>query len=1755
MISKDFIQNDDIQKDTKDIIIQNNKFKKLLFIFLSIISFIVIVDGCLLVSNRYVDIKLKNADIHIESNEKYEALLELTVSKLKLNSFLHSITMHGRALESTPSLSTTTSSISSSSSSSSSKCDIFSYYKSSSSSYLTQVDLISDVNLNKGHTNNKMQVGISRSSFSDIKDYLLYFIDHPDGDIMRFDCNMDITIYAFSLLPIHLQIPISQKMNFKDFKFSANVDVKEVNTKHVDASNNQVKVRDQSNQVKKIDSETEMKFEIPSLSYTDVMVKASAYFGINTNNITIRMHVPKMLIEMGKDRIYHNYDKSSALVLESAPVVVTMNEDIDFDLHVYCDPSSVSESSSCALHYPFIEFLPDLLQGKHVHANLLLNGENYLYKILNNDHDIDIYSFSGSILDESASTSRELLSSTAFPASCATVTFDNNEISEACGGIGRNYFGFYFNLDSFKNDIIDLQMKAFWGDNLGETGLNINVDSHFQYNNQYYYNGSFNFSEDEKFMNHSINVFSNDDSIFEQKMNTVWNYTNSFIQGSSSFYTTISDDNDRSYTSANFSLSDNAIFSVDATNSNVDSDNVETSSFELSSLVNLNITNISNWTLILDYFSIAITSNDDSYENTVNATASLVTKNDNNGIFSLTSTDVDTNGLVYKLLTTVSFWPSNITDSSATDVTGFDVVFNESVSDVSGFVIGKSYGSSIGNWEIDVYNANIIQGGDQIVSPTFDIYVNCSNILGDIDLKVKTTQNGDTTYNLNHALSWNANQDKGYFKTDMNQYSGEWTNRTFSTSWNATAPETYLYNFNVEDTSYKFYGFGTGMASGNNAWEWDFSSKGTFFSSDDGKEIASPSCYFKSNISSPTNFFFKSETQSRLNSQIVWYSSQTTKWSFLSSGLLYHKNSMYQDNQISNKSAELIYTQEDSSHWNYQYNFKESDKNLLVSGSGKINAKPNFVNLQLTENQVSRSGNVIDTFYGSLSASVSSNSNVGSFSFNLNNYDKLDQNGIFNSSHSLIWNTNHNFGYVQVEGDLTVSTSTLYSAISNVTYSSEDSITYDSQYLYTVDITEESSDFKLAAVGLVGFSSISYFDFSLAQCKISAGDMDYFPSGEVQLITAGNYSTGTFKIRAKNIENVPAVNYTNYYSTHLLSWDVKDNDGHVKVASSIVTSENDLLYNFTMGIKFNTVVYTQFDSNDKMLLGSVSSSIDYDNDYAFVITMNEYVGNFNMTGSGYLFEDSGLSWFLYFNNSMVYVDEVNYGSPFVIILANVTSLGQIFFKQGWYQSDGVQLYAVDELISWDYSTPSSAGLVYHNSTMYVDDDTYDNDLLFDFSQVFSYSEGADSYYGYYFAIKTNTASSDNSYDDNSGKSDDSSKAINNKFLLDTEGTFFSDAPLDWLFSVSNLNATINGEQYFDMTGLIQMNASADGDVGNIIMESTIGVQGSSIYDGSNQLMWSYIEDQFTLGYEGSCSSNQVDIFSIDFSIGVDINLEHSSPTAAPTTGAINMMVTQTLQNFPSSSYQDFLNNEAVYIRTITETIVSSTNSQLGSTAIDSENIIDLQVSQTPPSSTLHMLSTMSLYLTYYIETSNPLLSTSMLSNALTTAVTSTSFQGSFSYYLQQYSTANGVPALGSCSPLAPTVYNLNPTLLPTTNPTLAPAPAQTKKNVTGVVVGVTVAVVLLIAASGYLYMRKNDIKFASILSALSSSKARRVSVVPSDPRVSVLGHRISMADGMNARGSVLDHRISIAIGEGVLNPINPITPVSHDVQFSPDNQL
>ena len=1752
MIQKAFIQNDDnIQKDIRyqkdfndhfnDIIVQNNdnnrkydKFKKLLLIFISIISFIVIIDGCFLVSNRYVDFKLKNADLHIESNEKYEALLELTVSKLKLNSFLHSISIHGRSLQSTTSLSTTTSSISSSSSSS--KCNIFSYYKSSSSSYLTQVDLISDVNLNNRHTDDIMQIGISKSAFSDIKDYLLHFIDHPDGDIMRFDCNMDITIYAFSFLPIPLILPISQKMNFNDFTFSANVDVKEVNSKHVDAV-------DQSNQVKKMDSREEMKFEIPSLSYTDVMIKASAYFGINTDDITIRMHVPKMLIEMGKDRIYRNNDKSSALVLESAPVLVTMNEDIDFDFHVYCDPSSESESESCALHYPFIEFLPDLLKFKRVHANLLLNGENYLYKILNNDHDIDIYSFAGSILDESTSTSRELSSSTAFPASCVTVTFDNNEISEACGGIGGNYFGFYFNLDSFKNDIIDLQVKGFWGDNFGETGLNINVDSHFQYNNQYFYNGSFNFSEDEKFMNHSINVFSNDDSIFEQKMDTAWDYIpNSFIQGSSSFYTTISDDNDRSNTYANFSLSDNAIFLVDATNSNVDSNNVETSSFELSSLVNLNITNVSNWTLILDYFTIAITSNDDSYENTVNATASLGTKNDNSGIFSLASTDVDTNGIVYKLLTTVNFWPSNITDSIATDVTAFDVVFNESVSDVSGFVIGNSYGSSIANWEIDVYNANIIQGEDQIVSPTFDIYVNCTNILGDIDLKVKTAQNGNTTFNLNHALSWNANQDKGYFKTYVKQFSGdEWSNKSFSTSWNATAPQAYLYNFYVDDTSYKFYGFGSGLASGDSAWEWDFSSKGTFYSGDDGKEIASPSCYFKSNISSPSNFFFESETQSRLNGKIVYYSSQTTKWTFLSSGLLYHENSMYQDNEISNRSAQLIYTQEDSSHWNYQYNFNESDRTLLISGSGKINAKPNFVNLQLIENQVSQNGDVIDTFYGSLSASISSNSNVGSLSFNLNNDDKLDENGIFNSSHSLIWNTNHNVGYVQIEGDLIVSTSTLYNAISNVTYSLEDSITYDSQYLYTVEITEDSNDFALNAVGLVGFSSISYFDFALAHCKISTGDTDYFPSGEVQLITTSNCSSGTFTIRAKNNISIPVANQTNYDSTHFLSWDVKDNDGLVKVASSIATSENELLYNFTMGIKFNTLNYTQFDGNDKMLIGSVSSSIDYDNDYAFVITMNEYVGNFNMTGSGYLFEDSSLSWYLYFDNSTVYVDEVNYGGLFVIILANVTNLGQISINQGWYQSDGVQLYAVDELIRWDYSTPSSAGFVYHNSKMYVDDDTYDNDLLFDYSQIFWYSEGADSYYGYYFAIKTSTASSDNSYDDNSGKSGDSQVTYNN-FLLDTEGTYFSATPLDWLFSVSNLNATINGEQYFDMTGLIQMNASADGDVGTIVMESTIGVQGSSIYDGSNQLMWSYTEDdQFTLGYEGTCSSNQVDIFSIDFSIGVDVNLEQSSPTAAPTTGAINLMVTQTLQNFPSS-YQDFLNNEALFILTLTETIVSSTNSQIGDNGIDSDNIIGLQVSQTPPLSTLHMLSSISLYMTYYIETSNPLLSTSMLSSALTTSVTS----GSFGHYLQQYSSTNGVPALGSCTAAPPTVYNLDPTSLPTTTPTLAPAPAQSKKNNTGVIVGVAAALGLLIAAvSGYLYMKKNDIKFASIFSALRTSKAGRASVI---------NHRMSMEDGIKARGSVLGHRISI--GEGVLNPISsPITPVSHDVQFSPDNQL
>lgn len=191
-----------------------------------------------------------------------------------------------------------------------------------------------------------------------------------------------------------------------------------------------------------------------------------------------------------------------------------------------------------------------------------------------------------------------------------------------------------------------------------------------------------------------------------------------------------------------------------------------------------------------------------------------------------------------------------------------------------------------------------------------------------------------------------------------------------------------------------------------------------------------------------------------------------------------------------------------------------------------------------------------------------------------------------------------------------------------------------------------------------------------------------------------------------------------------------------------------------------------------------------------------------------------------------------------------------------------------------------------------------------------------------------------------------------------------------------------------------------------------------------------------------------------------------APTPSSTPASIFLEVSQELQNFPLN-YSDFLQSRERYDSALTETIVNSTNTALGIIgAITSDNVLNLNVTQSPTqSSTSRQLLSISLLLTYYISTSNTKLAETSLTLALVKALQDGDFQSS----LQYYSAINNVPALSHVTAELPTILNLSPTPAPT--PATLPTKSQ-KKGKLGLILGLLFGFTAVIAVAFFAYKYK-----------------------------------------------------------------------------------
>lgn len=191
----------------------------------------------------------------------------------------------------------------------------------------------------------------------------------------------------------------------------------------------------------------------------------------------------------------------------------------------------------------------------------------------------------------------------------------------------------------------------------------------------------------------------------------------------------------------------------------------------------------------------------------------------------------------------------------------------------------------------------------------------------------------------------------------------------------------------------------------------------------------------------------------------------------------------------------------------------------------------------------------------------------------------------------------------------------------------------------------------------------------------------------------------------------------------------------------------------------------------------------------------------------------------------------------------------------------------------------------------------------------------------------------------------------------------------------------------------------------------------------------------------------------------------ASPTPSPTIAITTLNVNMELANFPYSSY---VLNKMLYVDTIIQSIVNSTNAQLlslgTSESISGQNVDDLVISN----------STSSRKLSTTTQVSYQISSSVLSQSSLSTAVVSTYTTGTFNNALHYYAQTNGAIGLEAVTlASSPNVNNVSPTPSSTTS-----THSVNTAAIAGAVVGTVVF--LLFMMLGYILMRKNKI-FKTVL--------------------------------------------------------------------------
>ena len=199
------------------------------------------------------------------------------------------------------------------------------------------------------------------------------------------------------------------------------------------------------------------------------------------------------------------------------------------------------------------------------------------------------------------------------------------------------------------------------------------------------------------------------------------------------------------------------------------------------------------------------------------------------------------------------------------------------------------------------------------------------------------------------------------------------------------------------------------------------------------------------------------------------------------------------------------------------------------------------------------------------------------------------------------------------------------------------------------------------------------------------------------------------------------------------------------------------------------------------------------------------------------------------------------------------------------------------------------------------------------------------------------------------------------------------------------------------------------------------------------------------------------------SVSISTTCTLASPTSSPTFASTSLSVNMELASFP---YSNYLLNQMLYIGTIIETIVNSTNVQLQllgtSGSISGLNIANVVIS----SSTLSRKLTSNVQVSYQISSAQSSVSQSSLTSAVTNSYTTGSFNNALHYYAQS-NNATGLTAVTLAA--APSVIGNSPTPSPTSTPVKVNAGV-----IAGAVVGAVVFISLIVL--GYIYMRKKQSK-------------------------------------------------------------------------------